>query len=40
MNNQTYRSKSFSKIDDATINVIRDDEIKRQQYYWDLAIDF
>ena len=40
MNNQTYRSQSFSKIDSATINVIADDEIKRQQYYWDLAIDF
>ena len=40
MNNQTYRSKSFSKIDDVTINVTRDDEIKRQQYDWDLAIEF
>ena len=33
MNNQTYRSKSYSKIDDTKINVIRDDEIKRQQYH-------
>ena len=32
MNNQTYRTKSFCKIDDATIKVIRDDQIKRQQY--------